>query len=249
MSDSKNLVRAIIPAAGKGTRLNCSDVPKAMYEVCGKPLLEMVLENTDFISPENIYIVVGYKKEKIIGHFGEKYNYVEQKEQLGTGHAVNVCAGEFADFDGTVLVTFGDMPMFRKEILKEICERHTERKAACTLLTAYNPNLDNWAKVIRDENGRFKAIVEGKDCTPEQNRLGELFAGVLVFDSKALFATLPKLSRENAQNEYYLTDVPRIMSEDGLTVDVLMTDDPDDLTGVNTPSDIEACEKIIKKRR
>lgn len=248
MSNIKKPIRVIIPAAGKGTRLKCDDIPKAMHSLCGKPLLEIVLENTDFISPDNTYIVVGYKKEKIMEYFGEKYNYVIQGEQLGTGHAVNVCAGEFSDFEGTVLVTFGDMPMFRKEILEKICEIHAQKNAACTLLTAYNPNLDDWAKVIRDESGNFKAIVEGKDCTPEQNKLGELFAGVLVFDSKALFSTLPKLSRENAQNEYYLTDVPRIMREEGLTVDVLMTDDPNDLCGVNTREDLKKCEEIFKKR-
>ena len=102
-------IKAIIPAAGKGTRLNAGETPKAMYPALGRPLLETVLENTAFVKPEDTYIVVGYKKEKIIGYFGDKYNYVEQKEQLGTGHAIMMCKDALDGFDGTVLVTFGDM--------------------------------------------------------------------------------------------------------------------------------------------
>ena len=121
-------LRAIIPAAGKGTRLSSdkNDAPKAMRICGGRPLLETVLKNVDFIRPEDTYVVVGYKKECITDYFGDAYNYVEQKEQLGTGHAVMVCEEQFRDFDGTVLVTFGDMPLFRREELLAICKQHAE---------------------------------------------------------------------------------------------------------------------------
>ena len=102
-----------------------------------------------------IYIVVGYKKDAIIRHFGNRYHYVEQTEQKGTGHAVLVCEDRFRDFDGTVLVTFGDMPLFRRENMLALCDFHESRHASCTLLTAQNPELKMWARIVRDGNGSF----------------------------------------------------------------------------------------------
>ncbi|MBP5638437.1 MAG: NTP transferase domain-containing protein [Victivallales bacterium] len=243
-------MRVIIPAAGKGTRLSKSPdaPPKAMYRLCGRPLLEIVLEQTDFIAPDDTYIIVGYKKEEIIGYFGNRYHYAEQREQLGTGHAVMQCADDFRGYDGTVLVTFGDMPLFRRESMKAMCEFHETKKAACTLLTAVNPELAMWARIVRDGQGRFRSIVEGKDCTPEQTKIKELFAGVLVFDSRLLFDYLPRLGTANVQHEYYLTEIPEMMAADGLTVELFPTDDPDDLRGINTPDDVVVCENILKKR-
>lgn len=243
-------IRAIIPAAGKGTRLHTgeNDAPKVMRICGGKPLLETVLGSVSFIEPENTYIVVGYKKDQVIEYFGPSYNYVEQKEQLGTGHACMVCADSFKDFDGTVLVTFGDMPLFRADDMKEMCRIHEERKASCTLMTADNPDLSLWARIIRGEDGRFKAIVEGKDCTEEQAKVTELFAGVLVFDSKALFETLPLIRTANVQHEYYLTEVPEIMVERGLKVETYHIKDGNDLRGVNTPEDLILCEEELLRR-
>ena len=243
-------MRAIIPAAGKGTRLSTSPdaPPKAMFRVCGRPLLEIVLEQTDFIAPEDTYIVVGYKKEEIVGHFGQRYHYATQTEQLGTGHAVMMCADAFRDYDGTVLVTFGDMPLFRRESMQELCRQLEREHAACALLTAVNPDVPLWARVVRDADGRFERIVEGKDCTPEQAQIQELFAGVLAFDSKRLFEYLPKLGANNVQHEFYLTEVPEMMARAGLRVTTSQTDDPNDIRGINTPEDVAVCEAILKAR-
>ncbi len=241
--------RAIILAAGKGTRLHCEEVPKAMYKVLNRPLLEIVLSNTSFIDKKDTYLIVGYKKEKIMEYFSDEYNYVEQKEQLGTGHAVNVCRDYFKDFDGTVLVAFGDMPLFGKALNEKLCEIHEKNNAACTLVTAVDPNREDWAHVIKDENGNFVSIVEGVDCTPEQKKNNhELFAGLLAFDSKALFATLPKLSTENKQSEYYLTEVPEIMAREGMKICTVPTLDNNDMCGVNTPEDVAICEAVLRQR-
>ena len=136
-------MRVIIPSAGKGRRLGTRDgePPKVLHRVCGRPLLEIVLSQVDFIPDEDIYIVVGYQKEKVMQAFGSRYHYVEQTEQLGTGHAVRMCEPWFRDYDGTVLVTFGDMPLFRREVMQAMCEYHEANGAACTLLTAENPEL------------------------------------------------------------------------------------------------------------
>ncbi len=241
-------LRAIVPAAGKGTRLKAGDIPKVMYELCGKPLLEHVLGQLDFIAPENVCIVVGYQKEKVTDYFGNRYMYAEQTLQLGTGHAVSVCEPLFRGFDGTVLVTFGDMPLFRRSVMKKMCERHAQSRAACTLLTAVNPELKYWARIVRDGEGRFSRIAEAKDCTPEELLIDELFSGVLAFDSRALFAALPHLDTNNAQGEYYLTEVPELMARVGLKVETYQTDDGDDLRGVNTPEDLEICRRVLTQR-
>lgn len=243
-------MRVIIPSAGKGRRLGTRDgePPKVLHRVCGRPLLEIVLSQVDFIPDEDIYIVVGYQKEKVMQAFGSRYHYVEQTEQLGTGHAVRMCEPWFRDYDGTVLVTFGDMPLFRREILKKICAFHEARQADCTLLTAENPALPYWARIVRDETGRFARIVEAKDCTPEEKNIRELFSGVLVFNSRSLFRFLPEIGNSNAQGEYYLTEVPELMARRGLRVETLMDEDGDDLRGVNTQEDLAWVEQVMRQR-
>lgn len=243
-------IRAIIPAAGKGKRLQkiSKDTPKAMFCVNNRPMLEISLENIGFVPAEETYIVVGCGKEKIIEYFGDTYHYVEQQQQLGTGHAVMECAPYFKDYDGSVIITFGDMPLFHYDEMMKMCMQHKESGADCTMMTAVNPDLTMWARVIRDENGKFKAIVEGKDCTPEQAQVKELFGGVFVFNSKSLFSILPELGCENAQNEYYLTEVPELMIKHGMKVESFAIKDGNDLRGVNTPEDLEKCEEILKSR-
>ena len=243
-------IRAIVPAAGKGSRLQkiSGNLPKAMFPVGKRPMLEVVLENISFIEDKDICIVVGYGKEKITEHFGERFCYVEQKEQLGTGHAVMECAEKFKNFDGSVLITFGDMPLFRREELENMCRLHDESNADCTLMTAENDSLKLWARIIRDENGRFSRIVEGKDCTPEQANIKELFSGVMVFNSKSLFRILPEVGCANVQKEYYVTEVPELMVKNGMKVETYFTKDGDDLRGINTPEDLEICERILEDR-
>lgn len=239
-----------MPAAGKGKRLQkiSGDMPKAMFRVGNRPMLEIALENISFIAEEETYIVVGCGKEKITEYFGDRFRYVEQKQQLGTGHAVMECSDAFRDFDGDVLVTFGDMPLFRRSEMERMCRQHAENHAGCTLMTAENPELTMWARILRDEKGNFSAIVEGKDCTPEQAQIKELFSGVMVFNSKALFQVLPQVGCANVQQEYYLTEVPELMVKQGMKVETYFTKDGDDLRGINTPEDLEVCQRILQKR-
>ena len=125
MEDLTN-VRAIVPAAGKGTRLKSGeDLPKVLHTACDRPLLELVLQQLDFLRPEEITIVVGYQKEKVMSYFGDSYRYALQQKQLGTGHAVMMCEPLFRGFDGTVLVTFGDMPLFRREVMRNMCPAYS----------------------------------------------------------------------------------------------------------------------------
>lgn len=244
-------MRAIVLAAGKGTRLHADklDLPKALFPICGKPILEVVLGLIDFIPRKDTYIVVGYKKEEIISRFGADYKYVTQAQQLGTGHAVWVCEEEFRNYDGSVIVILGDMPMYRRNVLKAFCETHETSGADCTIMTAVNNELPDWGKIARDSEGRFIGIREAKDCTPEQAATSELFSGTLVFKSKSLFEMLPKLSTDNAQGEYYMTEVPELMMQHGMRVEMFPIEDGDDIRGVNTPEDLEICERILEKRK
>ncbi len=243
-------IRSIVPAAGKGSRLQkvSGDMPKAMYLVGGRPMLEYVLDNISFVDKKDTYIVVGCGKEKIIDHFGDAYSYVEQRQQLGTGHAVMECAKEFENFDGSVLITFGDMPLFRREEMEAMCQQHEKNGADCTVMTAENASLNSWARIIRDDNGHFNRIVEGKDCTPVQAEIKELFSGVMIFNSNSLFSILPQVGCANVQKEYYVTEVPELMVKSGMKVETYFTEDGDDLRGINTPEDLEICEYILEKR-
>ena len=243
-------IRAIVPAAGKGSRLQkvSGDLPKAMFPIAEKPILTFVLDNISFIEKDDVYIVVGCGKDQIINHFGAPYHYIEQKQQLGTGHAVMECAEAFVDFDGSVLIAFGDMPLFRYDQLKAMCLQHEQNDADCTLMTAKNPSLSLWARVIRDESGRFQKIVEGKDCTPEEATIEELFSGIMVFNSKSLFKILPEVGCSNVQKEYYVTEVPELMVAHGMKVETYFTPDGNDLRGINTPEDLAICECILKQR-
>ena len=243
-------MKSIILAAGKGTRLHSAehDCPKVMHTINGKPLLEIALGLVDFIDKKDITIVVGYKKEQIIDTFGDKYNYVEQKEQLGTGHAVSMCAELFENYDGNVIVTYGDMPLYRKQSLKNLCDYHEKVGADCTVMSAYNPNLPTYGRIVRNRCGNFKGIIEAKDCTEEQLKITECNSGVAVFNSKSLFKVLPLLQSNNKQNEYYLTDVPALMMSKKMKVDVFAIEDGEEILGVNTPEELIACEEILNKR-
>ncbi len=243
-------IRVIIPAAGKGTRLSThfEDGPKAMRLCAGKPLLEYVLNNVSFIPPQDTYIVVGYQKEKIIGYFGDKFHYVLQNQQLGTGHAVACCSNFFEDYDGPVLITFGDMPLFKKKDLQEMIHFHLDHHAACTLMTAENPELTMWARIIRDSQGKFSKIVEGMDCSKEQLRIKELFSGVLLFNSRDLFSALPNLTVDNVQREYYLTEIPQLLVKLGKSVETYRIKDGNSLHGVNTIEDLILCENLLSER-
>ena len=242
-------MKAVILAAGKGKRLHSEQfsAPKVLREANGKPLLRYVVNNLSFIpDKKDIIIVAGYKKEMVFNAFNEGYTFAVQDEQLGTGHAVNCAREALKDYDGPVLVCYGDMPLFKKETYENLVKIHEEAGNDCTILTGVSDRGLAYGRIIRDENGSFKGVVEDRDCTPEQKKINELNVGIYVFDSKKLFSCLGVLKNSNAQGEYYLTDVPTIMMSKGYKIGTYTTHDDTEILGVNTPEELALCESLLK---
>ena len=242
-------MKAVVLAAGKGTRLQTEgvDLPKVMREVLGEPLLHYVLEAIDFIPPENTIIVVGYQKERVTAHF-PGYVFAEQTEQLGTGHAVMAAETALGAGDFPVLICYGDMPLLRRETYEDLVRVHTQEQNACTILTG-TTNLElPFGRIVRDTDGRFQEVVEDRDCTPEQKAIKELNVGVYVFQSSALIPALSQLGCGNSQGEYYLTDVPAILRDQGLPIGVCMRELDEEIIGVNTVEQLHEVETFLKER-
>lgn len=239
-------MKAIVLAAGKGKRLQSEkfNAPKVLREANGRALLSYVLENINFIDQKDTTIVVGYMREKVIEKTKGDYLFATQEEQLGTGHAVASAKEHFVDYDGPVLVLYGDMPMLKKETYEAMVRVHVESGADCTFLTAVSEAPLAYGRIVR-ENGKIVDIVEQKDCNAEQLNIKELNVGVYVFNSKLLFENLSKLRNDNAQGEYYLTDVPKLLIAAGKKVEAYTIGDTCEIYGVNTVEDLEFCEKNL----
>ena len=239
-------IKAVVLAAGKGTRLHTEgcDIPKVMRPAAGRPLLAYVCEALDFIPSERIVLVVGYLREQVMEAFPQ-CRFAVQEQQLGTGHAVASASGELADFDGDVLVCCGDMPLIRQETYLALVRQHVSEGNDCTLLTGTADGALPYGRILRGTDGRFRAIVEEKDCTPEQKQIRELNSGVYVFRAPALCRMLGRLRTDNAQGEYYLTDVPALMLHDVLKVGVCCRELGNEILGVNTPEQLRQVSSLL----
>lgn len=240
-------IKAVVLAAGKGTRMQSEthQMPKVLREACGRPLLHYVLESLDFLPREDTILVAGYKKELVQAAFPQ-YPSCVQEPQLGTGHAVQ-CAKEFLQgFDGTVLVCYGDMPLLRKEVYEALLTDHAASGAQCTLLSGTCEEYLPYGRVLCTPEGEFIKVVEDRDCTPEQKAIRDLNVGIYAFQAEELLACLDLLKNNNAQSEYYLTDVPQIMLSRGGSVRVFRAELNEQIIGVNTPDQLEQVESYLR---
>lgn len=247
---SSNAIKAVVLCAGKGTRLQTEGIslPKVMRQANGRPLLHYVLEALGFLPAGDIVLVVGYRKEDVLAAY-PAYPYAVQAEQLGTGHAVLSAREALAGFDGHVLVCCGDMPLMKRETYEALAEVHRRERNQCTLLSGFADRPLPYGRVIRDGEGSFLRIVEDKDCTPEEKQVTELNAGVYLFEAEYLWKALKLLRPDNAQGEYYLTDVPACLLREGKKVGVCAACTPTEMLGVNTPAQLEQVEEILKERK
>lgn len=244
-----NNTLAIVLAGGKGTRLHSSEhnLPKALRLAGGQPLLYWVLEALSFLPQDNVVIVDGYMADQVEAAFpGRKFAL--QAQQLGTGHAVMAAREYFESFDGTVLVCFGDMPLLRSEVYQALLQAHEDSGNEATLLAGTSDFDLPYGRMLRNDDGSFQRIVEDRDCTPEQKQIKELNAGIMAFKAPWLLRSLSHLGTDNAQGEYYLTDVPYIIQSLGGRTGIFAAALNQQILGVNTPEQLELVESYLSKR-
>lgn len=238
---------ALILAAGQGTRIK-SDIPKVLHKVCGKEMVNHVIDNMRKASIEDVNVIIGKGAELVKKETeSRKVSYSLQEEQLGTGHAVK-CAAEFLKGKkGTVLIFAGDAPLTKETTIKELIKYHEENNNSATLLSALVEDPTGYGRIIRDENGQVLKIVEHKDCNEEELKVNEMNAAMYCFDIEDLVNALEKISNDNVQGEYYLTDAIGIVKEEGKKVGAVVTD-YEDTIGVNSRAQLAEAEEILRNR-
>lgn len=239
----------LVLAAGKGTRMK-SDKSKVLHTILGKPIIEYVVETLEAVNGKRIGVVVGlHNLEAVRDVLGDRVDYIVQREQLGTGHAVLSASGWLEGFEGSLLVVVGDAPFISKEIISELAAKQRQDKNAACFLTTIFDNPPPWGRVIRDKNKRVVRIVEEKDATAEERKIKEVSSSHYCFDWPKLKQTLEEIGNDNAQGEYYLPDVIEKMAGRGWRVETLTIHDPLPSFGINTPQDLKFAEQEMKKRR
>ena len=241
--------KAVVLSAGKGTRLHSAEhpQPKVLRQAAGRPLLAWVLDALSFLPAQDVILVGGYKKEQVFEAFSD-HPHVTQEPQLGTGHAVQCAAPLLEGFSGTVLVCYGDMPLLKQETYLGLLAHHAASGAACTLLSGTSNEDLPYGRVLRDEAGNFRQVVEDRDCTPEQKLIRELNVGIYAFRCQDLLPALAGLENNNSQSEYYLTDVPALLLAAGKTVSVYAAELNEQLIGVNTIEQLQQVEAYLQGR-
>jgi UDP-N-acetylglucosamine diphosphorylase/glucosamine-1-phosphate N-acetyltransferase len=237
----------IILAAGKGTRMK-SPLAKVLQPLCGKTLLDYVLETVEELNADRVGLVVGFQADKVKSAFPDpKLEYVEQKEQLGTGHAAQQTESCFQDFKGDILVLCGDMPLIRAATLKDLIKKHRDKEAVCTILTLKDNKgeIKDFGRIVRDESQAITRIVENKDATAQEKNIAEYNSGVYCFDKALFYKALSAIDNSNSQNEYYLTDTIKYFVENKCSVQSVQTDDSDEIFGINSPDDLKKAEQLL----
>lgn len=246
---NSNEAVAIIMAAGKSTRMK-SERPKVLHELCGRPILDYVLDALEEAGVHRKLVVVGFQADRVQAAFEHHpgVEFVMQTEQLGTGHAVMVCHPPLAKHQGPVIVIAGDQPMIRSDLVKDMLRRREETGAAALIATALVRNPFGLGRIVRDERGAFVGVVEQKDATSEQARINEINPSFYAFDGPKLFEALQQVRPENAQKEYYLTDVPAILRQRGSNIHAEPLATETDMYGINHRGHLAEVHRLMQER-
>jgi bifunctional UDP-N-acetylglucosamine pyrophosphorylase/glucosamine-1-phosphate N-acetyltransferase/UDP-N-acetylglucosamine pyrophosphorylase len=242
---------AVVLAAGKGTRMK-SELPKVLVPVAGRPMIEYVLDSLAAAGIGEVLLVVGYRADLVRAALANRrgVTFVEQTQQLGTGHAVMVCRDELARRgDAAVFVLAGDSPMMQSSSLKSLVDEFARRRPACLIGTAHKENPQGLGRVVRDAAGQFLKIVEEKDATPAERALTEVNLSCYLFDCRALLAALDRLQNNNAQGEYYVTDVPGILKAQGKEVVALDVLQQVESLSINSMDELAIVERELLRMR
>ncbi len=244
------MLAVVILAAGKGKRMKNPEKAKVMFELNGKPMIQYVVELALKIHSDKIIVIVGHQKKSVIDFVTEKFaqyrdkiDFAHQDQQLGTGHAVMQTENQLRDFKGMIMILSGDVPLLSEKTLKKFLDYHVSGNFDATLISAIVEKPDGYGRIIRNENGDFIDIVEHKDASEEQKKCNEINSGIYIIKSEILFDALKTLKADNAQQEYYLTDVFTYFKKNGLKIGAIPADSSIEIEGVNT---IEQLENLAK---
>lgn len=243
---------AIVMAAGKGTRMK-SDLPKVLFPVLGRPMIHWVLDALERASVDRILVVVGYRHEDVRRELSDRkqVEFVLQEQQLGTGHAVQMCAGLLEDraerAGAPVLVVAGDSPLVQSDSLNDLLNAFSESEYSCLLGTLVKEDPSGLGRIVRDGQGRFERIVEQKDASPQEALIQEVNMSTYVFRQDRLLWALGRLGNNNAQGEYYLTDCPALLKRQGDRVDALAALRPCEALSINTIDELAKVEDKMKE--
>ena len=237
-------------AAGLGTRMK-SNRAKVLHEIGGAPLIAYVVRAAQALDPRAIITIVGHQAEEVeravLAEVAELASFVVQEKQRGTGDAVESARGVLENSDSIVLVLSGDVPMIRVETLRNLIKNHNDTGSACSILSVRLENPTGYGRIVRDNNGEFRKIVEQRDATEEERQVREINSGIYCFESKDLFAALRKVEPKNDQGEYYLTDVAEIILASGGAVSVYLINDPREVAGINTRAELAEFENLVRR--
>jgi UDP-N-acetylglucosamine diphosphorylase/glucosamine-1-phosphate N-acetyltransferase len=225
-----------------------SPLAKVLQSLAGKPLLHYVLETVKELSADRVSVVVGFQADEVKSAFPDpKLEFVEQKEQLGTGHAAQQTESCFSDFEGDILVLCGDMPLIRAATLQNLVEKHRLNKADCTLLTLKDKmgEIKDFGRILRDQDQSVTGIVENKDATEQEKKIDEYNSGIYCFDKILFYKALSAIDNSNSQNEYYLTDTIKYFVQHKRSVQSVQTEDSDEILGINSPEDLKKAEQLL----
>ncbi|GAA4722345.1 bifunctional UDP-N-acetylglucosamine diphosphorylase/glucosamine-1-phosphate N-acetyltransferase GlmU [Brevibacillus fulvus] len=240
-------LHAVVLAAGQGTRMK-SKLYKVLHPVCGKPMVQHVVDTLDLLRVEDVIVVVGHGAEAVRTTIGDRVTYALQSEQLGTGHAVKQAVPFLTDKQGTTMILYGDVPLLSAETLKALVERHIEQNAAATVLTAMVEDPTGYGRIVRDETGALLRIVEHKDASLAEREIREINTGIYCFDNEKMLKVLSELKNDNAQREYYITDCIGLLHHAGEKVDAFIAADAQETMGVNDRVQLAEAESYMRKR-
>jgi UDP-N-acetylglucosamine pyrophosphorylase len=242
----------VIMAAGKGKRMKNPQMGKVLYQVDGKPMIDYVVSLALQLKSSPIVVVTGHAGDLVVKHVSSQFRdgitFVEQREQLGTGHAVMQAERALRDFHGDVLVLSGDVPLLTKQTLSKLVEEHQMGSPVATILTAEVQNPQGYGRILRQADGSVKGIVEDKDATEGEKAINEINSGIYVFQKDGLFDALKLLGRHNVQKEYYLTDVFERFWEKGQRVLAVKASNSNEVRGVNTPEELRELQEAYSGR-
>lgn len=245
------MIKSIILAAGKGTRMK-SDMPKVLHTIFDKTLVGYVIDavNNTGLADEN-FVIVGHQAERVEEFINKNYDNAKcvlQSPQLGTGHAVSMALPYLKDFDGEVIILCGDTPLITSETIKEFVEYHREKKSDLTVMSAIFDNPTNYGRIIRNQDGSLNSIVEEKDAKPEQKMVKEINAGIYCINWQKIKPAFNELTSNNAQGEYYLTDIIKWGNEKHLSVNAYTLKNNEEIFGINSKTHLAEATRMLNNR-